>query len=131
MDADVYDRAAGVGRFVKSAKTLLARLSPKRIVPVFFDEYNISWMWETRDVRMTNAKGATFDALTLVSATENGAASLMAWNEKDNIYGKTGDDDTRRPGAEVLHLFSTYLESVARRARGVVVFRTHTRRAVG
>ncbi len=108
-DAEIYDRARAMGDFAAGAVKLMKRISPNRAIPVFLDEYNISWTYETRDPRMTNAKGGVFDALTFVAVTRAGAASAQAWNEKDGIYGKTDARDVRRPGAEVLHLFSTYL----------------------
>lgn len=108
-DTEIYDRAKAMGAFAKNAVTLLKKLSPKRHVPVFLDEFNISWTWETRDPRMTNAKGGVFDALAYVAITRAGADSAQGWNEKDGIYGKTDTENHRRPGAEVLHLMNTYL----------------------
>ncbi|MBC7808967.1 MAG: hypothetical protein H7145_22770, partial [Akkermansiaceae bacterium] len=108
-DADVYDRAIAMGDFVKNAVALMKKVSPGRKIPVFLDEYNISWTWETRDPRMTNVKGGVFDALTMVATTRAGADSALSWNEKDGVYGKTDNDNNRRPGAEVFRLFNTYL----------------------
>ncbi len=108
-DSEVYDRAKAMGDFSRDAVALMKKVSPGRKIPVFLGEYNISWTWETRDPRMTNAKGGVFDALTMVATTRAGVASAQAWNEKDGIYGKTDNDDNRRPGAEVFHLFNTYL----------------------
>jgi xylan 1,4-beta-xylosidase len=114
-DADVYDRADLMGKYTASTVAMLKKLSPDRPIPVMLGEYNVSWTWETRDPRMVNNKGAVFDALVLVREVEAGAFSTQAWNEKDGIYGKTDPQDKRRPGAEVFHLFNTYL--VGRRAK--------------
>lgn len=108
-DAEVYDRAKAMGDFSEKTVALMKKVSPTRKIPVFLDEYNISWTWETRDPRMTNAKSGVFDALTMVATTRAGVDSAQAWNEKDGIYGKTDADDNRRPAAEVFHLFNTYL----------------------
>ncbi|MBC8134747.1 MAG: hypothetical protein H8F28_02540 [Fibrella sp.] len=123
-DAEVYDRAKAMGDFAKNAVTLMEKVSPTRRIPVFLDEYNISWTWETRDPRMTNAKSGVFDALTMVATTRAGLDSAQAWNEKDGVYGKTDNGDNRRPGAEVFHLFNTYLVGnrvVTKSGNGAVV----------
>ena len=107
-DQEVYDRAAGIGKYTGAIVEMLKRESPNRRVPVMLGEYNVSWTWETRDPRMTNHKGGVFDALTMVAAASAGADSTQAWNEKDGIYGKTDPRDGRRPGAHVFHLFNTF-----------------------
>jgi len=108
-DEEIYDRASGMGGFVKAVVDMARRLSPTRRIPVFLGEYNISWTWETRDPRMTNHKGVVFDALALTAACEAGADGSLAWNEKDGIYGKTGNADERHPAASLFHLANSYL----------------------
>ncbi len=80
----------------------LCRLS-ERIpgIPCFFDEYNISWTWETRDVRMTDQFSAVFDALMLTQTARRGIRGTAAWNECDGIYGKMDNAYALRPAAEV------------------------------
>lgn len=46
---------------------------------------------------MTDVKGAVFDALAITAAVTHGADATLAWNERDNIYGKTDGSDHRRP----------------------------------
>ncbi|MBV9851388.1 MAG: hypothetical protein JO250_17095 [Armatimonadetes bacterium] len=108
-DQAVYDRADGYGGLTRTIVGLLKSESPRRPIPAFLDEYNISWTWETRDPRMANNKGAVFDALSLVSAIIHGADATAAWNDKDGVYGKTDLDDHLRPGAYAFHLFNTFL----------------------
>ena len=108
-DTQVFDRTEFFGGATSRIAAIMASASPKRRIPVFFDEYNISWTWETRDPRMTNVKGAIFDALAMVSAVTNGADSTLAWNEKDGIYGKMDDSYHPRPGMKTFSLFNRYL----------------------
>jgi hypothetical protein len=75
-----------------------------RPVPVFLNEFNISWTWETRDQRMTNHVGAVFDAHVLFGAASVGIEATAAWNERDGVYGKTAGDGTLRPSA---HLYAS------------------------
>ncbi len=72
-----------------------------RKVPAFFDEYNISWTWETRDERMTNHFSAMFDALIMAKCANRGMTSTAAWNECDGIYGKMDNQFKLRPSATV------------------------------
>ena len=82
---------------------------PGRRVPLFLDEYNVSWTWETRDPRMTNAKGAVFNALAVTSAVTHGAAATTAWNECDGIYGKMDDAYHLRPSGTLFHLLNAHM----------------------
>jgi xylan 1,4-beta-xylosidase len=90
-------------------RAILDRISPNRRIPLWFNEYNISWTFTNNDPRMQNHKGAVFDALALVYLTDNGADATAAWNEKDGIYGKTDGGDTLRPAAHVFNLMNTYM----------------------
>lgn len=107
-DRHIYDWAHGMGEFAQSIVAMLREEVPNRQIPAHFNEYNISWSWEIRDPRMTNNKGAVFDALCATAAVSAGATATCAWNEKDGIYGKTSPDDELRPGAQVYHLLNSY-----------------------
>jgi hypothetical protein len=108
-DAEVFNATNSIGKYTKTIVDTLKKISPNRDIPAMLGEYNISWTWETHDPRMTNNKGAVFDALSIIEAIENGAAAALSWNEKDGSYGKTSYNDTLRPGGELLHLFNEYL----------------------
>ncbi len=90
-------------------RAMLDKASPKRHIPLWMDEYNISWAWWTGEKRMHTNKGGVFDALAMVYLTGAGADATMAWNEKDGAYGKTDDDDVLRPGAHVFHFMNRYM----------------------
>jgi xylan 1,4-beta-xylosidase len=105
-DANVYKATDTIGNYTKRIAEAVQQASPNRAIPIFMDEHNISWTWTTRDVRMTNHKGAVFDALAMIKAIENGAAGTMAWNEKDDIYGKTSNQNALRPSAHLYHLLN-------------------------
>ncbi|MUG92030.1 DUF4114 domain-containing protein [Scytonema sp. UIC 10036] len=108
-DEQVFNATNSIGKYTKSIVDTLKKLSPDREIPAMLGEYNISWTWETHDPRMTNNKGAVFDALSIIEAIDNGAAASLSWNEKDGSYGKTSYNDTLRPGGQLLHLFNEYL----------------------
>jgi len=108
-DADVYGKTNSIGNFTRKIVQALKDNSPNRHIPAFLDEYNISWTWKTHDPRMTNNKGAVFDALAMIQAIKNGADGTMAWNEKDDNYGKMNNQFVLRPSAHLFHLFNEYM----------------------
>jgi hypothetical protein len=107
MDDAVFDRAVGFGEAAQVIVETLRAESPSHPIPLFFDEFNISWTWETRDSRMTSVKGAVFDALAITSAVTHGTAVTAAWNECDGIYGKMDNDYHLRPSATLYHWLNT------------------------
>ncbi len=107
-DSEVFKSPDTVGDYTQKIVQTLKDASPDRYIPAILDEYNISWAWDARDPRMTNNKGVVFDAMTIVEAIQNGADGTAAWNEKDEIYGKTSNEDALRPGAHLLYLLNTY-----------------------
>ena len=111
-DQQIFDRAVAFGGLTKQITGVLKATSPMHPIPVMFDEYNISWTWETRDPRMTDIKGAVFDALAVTSAVTNGAKATMAWNECDGIYGKMDNSYQLRPSATLFHWLNTDLIGV-------------------
>jgi xylan 1,4-beta-xylosidase len=108
-DSKVYERADGMGWLVREAVRMLEAESPDRRVPVFLDEYSIGPGRGARDPRMTNNKGAVFDAIVMAECARAGADSVMERNERDAIYGKTPPDGELKAGARVLELFNRYL----------------------
>lgn len=108
-DIHIWDRTEAMGRATRQLRTALDELSPDRHIELHVNEYNISWTWKTRDVRMTNEIGGVFDALAMVEMAEGGADVIQAWNECDGIYGKMDNEYRLRPGAHVLHLFNRFL----------------------
>ena len=107
-DASVFDHTGAYGAFARSIRAILKKEIPQRTVPAFLDEYNISWTWETRDPRMTDNKGAVYDALVIAASVGNGADGTTAWNDRDGIYGKMDGEDRLRLPAHNFALFNTY-----------------------
>jgi xylan 1,4-beta-xylosidase len=105
-DKHILDRAMSFGPDASRIKLIINKIIPHGQVPLFLDEYNISWSSDNRDPRMGSAKGAVFDALAIVSAIENGVSATTAWNEKDGIYGKMDDSYNLRPGAALFGLLN-------------------------
>ncbi|BDP43939.1 hypothetical protein DAETH_39080 (plasmid) [Deinococcus aetherius] len=115
-DAAIYNRiynptdstVNSLSKHVADIRAMLDEANGRRI-PLWMDEYNISWAWWTGEERMHNNKGAVFDALAMVYLTGAGADSTMAWNEKDGAYGKTDENDALRPSAHLFHLMNRYM----------------------
>ena len=105
-DDVIFNNAAGFGGSLDAFRKALTAAVPGRTIPLFLDEYNVSYTWETRDPRMTDIKGAVFDALAMTSAVTHGAAGTAAWNECDGIYGKMDDHYHLRPSATLFHLLN-------------------------
>jgi Glycosyl hydrolases family 39 len=109
-DADkvIYDKAALADSFGREIRKILDQEIPDRRVGVHFNEYNISWTWQTNDVRMRDNKGAVFDALILAGVPRNGIDASCAWNEKDGTYGKMDASNALRPSANLYRLFNAH-----------------------
>jgi hypothetical protein len=103
----IFSRAASIVADTTKLQQLVHEKCGSK-VPLFLDEFNISWTWETRDVRMTNGVGAVFDALVLIGAARAGIVGTMAWNERDGIYGKTSTDGSLRPSAYLYETLNKY-----------------------
>lgn len=114
-DADeaIFARALGFGPAAKAMSVAVER-GAGRSLPVYLDEYNISWTWETRDPRMTNAKSAIFDALAIYGGLSSGLAGMCAWNEMDGVYGKSEDDGRLRPSGRLFAWLNKYAGGPAR-----------------
>lgn len=101
-----------------------------RTMEVHLNEYNICYNWRIRDVRMTNHKGAVFDALAMVYfAQVPGMSAANAWNDYDSVYGKVDNQGLLRPAAHVFHYFNnllegSYVNAVSTEPRAVVPFAT-------
>ena len=121
-DDKVYARATAFGEAARSLVRTV-REAAGRDVPTFFDEYNVSWTWETRDPRMTDARSAVFDALAIEGCLDAGLAGMMAWNERDGVYGKTDADDRIRPSGRMFALLNAEGRGAARRLLGSAVVR--------
>jgi len=106
-DAHIYDRALAFGPIAKGVRDTVRQATGRKI-PLFLDEYNVSWTWETHDPRMTDNKGAVFDTLAAFSSVTSGADATTAWNDRDGVYGKIAPDNRMRaPGAN-LSLLNRY-----------------------
>ena len=132
-DDVIFDHAAGFGSAVDSFRKALAAAVPGRTLPLFLDEYNVSYTWETRDPRMTDVKSAVFDALAMTSAVTHGAAGTAAWNECDGIYGKMDGAYHLRPSATLFHLLNArmigpVMSSVSADPQSVVAYAVRSAR---
>ncbi|MBW3621825.1 MAG: hypothetical protein KY468_00265 [Armatimonadetes bacterium] len=103
--AAIFDRTDSIAAYQRDAVEYLAKRT-RRKVPVFLDEYNISW--NPPDPRMNNHIGTVFDALIITKSIEAGSGGTMAWNEMDGWYGKTDNSFNRRPSADLFHLLNHF-----------------------
>ena len=117
----VYDRvfdpadptSGSLATHTRDLRELLDAVSPNRRVPLWLDEYNISWTCTNNDPRMHDNRGAAFDVLAMIYATRNGADATAAWNDFDGVYGKLGENLGLRPGAHAFQLLNTYAGGAA------------------
>ncbi|MBU3113409.1 GH39 family glycosyl hydrolase [Clostridium lacusfryxellense] len=116
-DQTIYNRvstpadatAGTLEKHTKDIRNILDTKSPNKHIPLWCDEYNISWSWTNNDPRMQNYKGGVFDALSLIYASKSGADCTTAWNEFDGVYGKMDNDMNLRPSANVFQMFNNYM----------------------
>ncbi|MDX2082347.1 MAG: hypothetical protein SFU53_16305 [Terrimicrobiaceae bacterium] len=108
-DRAVFSKTDTMARYVRTIRQIVDEESPDRPIELHCNEFNISWTWKTRDVRMTNIKGAVFDALALMAMKNAGLDVACAWNERDGVYGKMDADENLRAPAHVYHLMNTYM----------------------
>ncbi|MFC4779444.1 fibronectin type III domain-containing protein [Paenibacillus sp. GCM10023252] len=98
-----------LAKHTKDIRAIVDEASPKRHIPIWLDEYNVSWSWTNNDPRMSSNKGAVFDALVMIYAQRFGADGGAAWNDYDGVYGKiTGEDYKLRPAAHTYQLLNHY-----------------------
>jgi hypothetical protein len=108
-DQELFRAAGALGSEVQNLRSLVAKYTPKPVA-IFHNEFNISYA--PPDVRMTNQVSAVYDATGLISITQAGADSAMAWNESDGWYGKMENSAgswRRRPASYVYQLFNNHL----------------------
>ncbi|RRJ96150.1 alpha-L-arabinofuranosidase [Opitutaceae bacterium TAV4] len=104
--ADVIRRLRKIlpARFPSNGKT------PARPLEIHLNEYNICYNWRIKDTRMTDHKGAVFDALAMIAfAQVADMTAANAWNDRDGVYGKMDNQSRLRPAAHVYHYFNTLL----------------------
>lgn len=116
-DTNIYNRVndpsdpnrGTLAKHVKDVRDILDREVTDRHIPLWLNEYNISWVWTNDDPRMHNHKGAVYDALALVYAHTSGADGTNAWNEQDGVYGKMTNGYALQSNAHAFQLFNNYL----------------------
>jgi hypothetical protein len=87
---------------------MLNTQSPNKYIPIFFDEYNISWDWTTVDQRTTSNKGGVFSALVMVTTVDNGADVSNRWNESEPAFAFMNNQGVPYTVAHVYRLFNQF-----------------------
>lgn len=108
-DVRVFDKAQNIGRNASLIRNMLNEISPDREIEVHLNEFNICYTGRKRDPRMTNHKGAVYDALFFIEIANSGIEVSNAWNDINNVYGKMSMDYALTPSAHVFHYFNTWL----------------------
>jgi hypothetical protein len=126
-DATLYDWAAGLGGGMKQLRTMLNAQSPNKYIPIFFDEYNLSWDWNVVDQRTTSNKGGVFSALVMVTTVDNGADVSNRWNESEPAFAFMTSAGAPYTVAHVYFLFNhlcygSQVTSTTSDAKSVVAF---------
>lgn len=110
-DQVIYAKAMIMADDSKELIRQLKEAMPTRDIEVHLNEYNICYSWRIPEPRMTNHKGAVFDAISLISyAAVPGLTAANAWNDLDGVYGKADSGGTLRPGAHIYHYFNRFLQ---------------------
>ncbi|MBA3936378.1 MAG: hypothetical protein H0X38_02865 [Planctomycetes bacterium] len=103
-DLRIFERTGEIAQQSQDLERRIAQITAKAgrtPLPGFLDEYNISWTWETKDVRMSNQFSAVFDAMMITDLAQRDIHGSAAWNDCDGIYGKMDLDFNLRPAATV------------------------------
>ncbi|AHF91101.1 glycosyl hydrolase family 39 [Opitutaceae bacterium TAV5] len=113
-DQTIYEKAivmaSDSGDLIRRINAAL-RPHTGKILEYHLNEYNICYSWRVPEPRMTNHKGAVFDALSLISyAQVPGLTATNAWNDQDGVYGKMNNQGDLRPAAHVYHYFNRLLQ---------------------
>ncbi len=116
-DAEVFAKCEAPAWPLASVRGMLDEISPDRKIELLMDEYNINWDWKQKDGRMTDWRGAVWDAAFCIASINAGADATAAWNECDGNYGKTAPDHTRRPAADSFHRINGLLPATSAPAR--------------
>jgi hypothetical protein len=108
-DSLIFQKASGPQFPIRRLRAYLDEASPRRHIPLYVNEFNISYDWRQGDRRMTTGFGAVWDAWFILTALEVGAEATAAWNECDGTFGKTTPKHERRLGAEAYHWWTQHL----------------------
>ena len=106
-DEHIFNTAVSFGPTLAAVSKILKKKTGREI-EISLNEFNINYTFKTADKRMTNHKGAVFDALVMISVLSNGCTSTCAWNDADHVYGKMSNKFVLRPSAHLYHLLNTY-----------------------
>lgn len=117
-DQTVYEKVALIAKNTADLARWLKEAAPGRAIEVHLNEYNVNYTWRSNEARMTNHKGAVYDALSLIAfAQVPGLSAANAWNDMDRVYGKMDGAGALRPAAHVYHYFNTYLQGAIAESR--------------
>jgi Glycosyl hydrolases family 39 len=92
----IFGTTAWNGQTMKQLRESLDLASPARRIPLWWDEYNISWDYTVNDQRMRNGVGAVYDALMAYHGYGQ-ADVVMSWNDADYSYGKLDAKNNYHP----------------------------------
>ncbi len=92
----VLGAAARLGGHARDAVAMLREADPEGRIKAYLTEFNVSWLWTTRDRRMGNSVGALFQAAVIGEMIQAGVDGAFVWHVQDNIYGLLGSDGERR-----------------------------------
>lgn len=108
-DASIYDKTERLGLSVERMRNLAHEVTGRDDIEIHLNEWNICYTGRVKDPRMTNNKGAVFDALCFIQFANNGLDVGNAWNEMCSVYGKMSRRFELRPAAHIFHYFNTWL----------------------
>ncbi|EIP98070.1 alpha-L-arabinofuranosidase [Opitutaceae bacterium TAV1] len=109
-DQVIYEKAFVMADDARNLIRRIDAVMKGKVIEYHLNEFNICYSWRKPEPRMTNHKGAVFDALSLIAYTRvPGLTATNAWGAMDRVYGKMDQRGSLRPGAYVYHYFNRLL----------------------
>ncbi|MGV2829982.1 GH39 family glycosyl hydrolase [Myxosarcina sp. GI1(2024)] len=94
---------------VRKLRSVVAKHSGDRHIPLFLSEYNINYYWKSGEKRQNTHIGAVWFASVLKHLVEAEIDMAASWHLKDGIYGMIDPDNNLRPAASVFAWGNQYL----------------------
>jgi len=87
-DAAAYDHAQNQGTLVDSLRTGLLAIGPSADLPIFIDEYNMTW---DTDPRLHTSKESVYAALLVANVIGGAGTAVNFWHAESSYMGLMND----------------------------------------
>ncbi|BBI35492.1 RICIN domain-containing protein [Cohnella abietis] len=106
-DSGAYDHAMRQGQATKQFREDLDALNLGKYIPIYLDEYNISW---DHDERMHGNKENVYDALIVAGLIGGSADIVNFWHAEGSYMGLMNDQNQLYSNSSMHYLFNRYFE---------------------